>query len=425
MKSTKTFILFQVFSKNISKKLEAIIEPVHLEEEYFHDFHHNYSVLLRELQILPSAPMEVRRARTTLADRKVDLEVTVPSLEMTGLYSVQDMMQATKLVVPTTGRFRLQLYNVTGMGLAVLSSHPTTNNTVHLAAVDIKYDTSAWFMRVTEHGLNRNISDFIHNEEFGDSVKQKLWPELTRLLNDALEREANFLLGQQPIPVQMRDGRNSQKLEKQTSDSNRNVDGIVDSIISSAKSVIMQRLDNKIRLPDIAETFSALLFRGSFKARDGYASNLATLYRSGETSLTSDNDFLHLYGNLGFQNLQSFSHLPIVGGAVVAERLACSPPTNASRVQSPTGSLPDFRKCESCRMMPLVGQVFFNGISRFPRSCIPAPRSILTSLHSHRALNTSSLRAAQISQLTSTPIVHCTEKSAISASLSQEQCSTD
>ncbi|KAJ8897068.1 hypothetical protein PR048_002414 [Dryococelus australis] len=39
--------------------------------------------------------------------------------------------------------------------------------------------------------------------------------------------------------------------------------------------------------------------------------------------------------------------------ATVAERLARSPPTN--RVQSPAGS-PDFRKWESCRTMPLVGE---------------------------------------------------------------------
>ncbi|KAJ8883623.1 hypothetical protein PR048_015469 [Dryococelus australis] len=48
-------------------------------------------------------------------------------------------------------------------------------------------------------------------------------------------------------------------------------------------------------------------------------------------------------------------------GATVAERLACSPPTNANRVQSPSGSLPDFRMWELCRTMPLVG-----GFSRGP-----------------------------------------------------------
>ncbi|KAJ8890426.1 hypothetical protein PR048_009934 [Dryococelus australis] len=42
-------------------------------------------------------------------------------------------------------------------------------------------------------------------------------------------------------------------------------------------------------------------------------------------------------------------------GAVVAKRLACSPPTRSNRAQSPAGSLPDFRMWESCRTMPLVG----------------------------------------------------------------------
>ncbi|KAJ8865663.1 hypothetical protein PR048_033183 [Dryococelus australis] len=46
------------------------------------------------------------------------------------------------------------------------------------------------------------------------------------------------------------------------------------------------------------------------------------------------------------------SHLFI--GVTLAERLARSPPTKANRAQSPAGS-PDFRKWESCRMMPLIG----------------------------------------------------------------------
>ncbi|KAJ8869225.1 hypothetical protein PR048_030797 [Dryococelus australis] len=40
-------------------------------------------------------------------------------------------------------------------------------------------------------------------------------------------------------------------------------------------------------------------------------------------------------------------------------------PTKAIRVQSPAGSLPDFRKWDSCRMMSLFDG-FSSGISRFP-----------------------------------------------------------
>ncbi|KAJ8897776.1 hypothetical protein PR048_003126 [Dryococelus australis] len=42
-------------------------------------------------------------------------------------------------------------------------------------------------------------------------------------------------------------------------------------------------------------------------------------------------------------------------GATVAERLACSPPTKAIRVQSTAGSIAGFRVWESCRTMPLFG----------------------------------------------------------------------
>ncbi|KAJ8881328.1 hypothetical protein PR048_017809 [Dryococelus australis] len=58
-------------------------------------------------------------------------------------------------------------------------------------------------------------------------------------------------------------------------------------------------------------------------------------------------------------------------GAAVPERLACSPPTKANRVQSSAGSLPDFRMWESCRTMSLFGG-FSRGTPVFPRPFIPA-----------------------------------------------------
>ncbi|KAJ8870824.1 hypothetical protein PR048_027123, partial [Dryococelus australis] len=49
-------------------------------------------------------------------------------------------------------------------------------------------------------------------------------------------------------------------------------------------------------------------------------------------------------------------------GAAVAERLDCSALTKMNRAQSPAGSLPDFRKWESCRTMPLVGAGFLGDL---------------------------------------------------------------
>ncbi|KAJ8872670.1 hypothetical protein PR048_026281 [Dryococelus australis] len=77
----------------------------------------------------------------------------------------------------------------------------------------------------------------------------------------------------------------------------------------------------------------------------------------------------------------------------------CYDPTEAGRVQSPTGSLPDFRKWDSWLTMPLVGGFFF-GVSRFPRPCIPALlRTRLTAPSSALMTKTSMLRAGQISPL--------------------------
>ncbi|KAJ8875468.1 hypothetical protein PR048_023363 [Dryococelus australis] len=50
-----------------------------------------------------------------------------------------------------------------------------------------------------------------------------------------------------------------------------------------------------------------------------------------------------------------FTHSATKAAGLVFKRLAWSPPTKANRARSPAGSLRDFRKCESCRTIPLVG----------------------------------------------------------------------
>ncbi|KAJ8881489.1 hypothetical protein PR048_017970 [Dryococelus australis] len=57
----------------------------------------------------------------------------------------------------------------------------------------------------------------------------------------------------------------------------------------------------------------------------------------------------------------------------VTERLACSPPTQANRVQPPTGPLQDFRMWKSCRAMPLV-----SGFSQGSSVSAAAPYSPLS-----------------------------------------------
>ncbi|KAJ8866142.1 hypothetical protein PR048_033666 [Dryococelus australis] len=78
----------------------------------------------------------------------------------------------------------------------------------------------------------------------------------------------------------------------------------------------------------------------------------------------------------------SYHRLATTPSAALRERLDCSPPTKANRVKLHAGSLPDVRKRESCRTMPLVGG-FSRGSPVSPalsfRCC-----SILTSLHPHR-----------------------------------------
>ncbi|KAJ8865813.1 hypothetical protein PR048_033335 [Dryococelus australis] len=87
-----------------------------------------------------------------------------------------------------------------------------------------------------------------------------------------------------------------------------------------------------------------------------------------------------------------------IPGAVVAEWLACSPPTKANRVQFPARSLPDFHTCELWQAMPLV-----SGFSRGSPVYYPTlsfrRRSILTSI-TLIGFETSLLRVAQFSSLT-------------------------
>ncbi|KAJ8897535.1 hypothetical protein PR048_002882 [Dryococelus australis] len=86
-------------------------------------------------------------------------------------------------------------------------------------------------------------------------------------------------------------------------------------------------------------------------------------------------------------------------GAAVAERLDCSPPIKANRVQSPTGLLPDFASGDHagrCRWsVGFLGDLPFT----LPQHSSAAPRSHLIS--PLPALKTSLLRAVHTSQLNS------------------------
>ncbi|KAJ8883882.1 hypothetical protein PR048_015737 [Dryococelus australis] len=94
----------------------------------------------------------------------------------------------------------------------------------------------------------------------------------------------------------------------------------------------------------------------------------------------------------------------------VTERLTCSPPSKANRVQSPVGSLPDFQMRESCWTMPL----------NLP---FPAPLRSDAAAHSPQspssALKTSLLKAAQISSPTSLTHVLLPNTSATTTSVEQ------
>ncbi|KAJ8875346.1 hypothetical protein PR048_023241 [Dryococelus australis] len=84
-------------------------------------------------------------------------------------------------------------------------------------------------------------------------------------------------------------------------------------------------------------------------------------------------------------------------GASVAERLDCSPPITANRVQSPAGSLLDFDMWETCRTIPLFGGITRDPLPPPPPACALWRSSILTSFQPNLALKASLLRAARIS----------------------------
>ncbi|KAJ8874535.1 hypothetical protein PR048_025395 [Dryococelus australis] len=92
------------------------------------------------------------------------------------------------------------------------------------------------------------------------------------------------------------------------------------------------------------------------------------------------------------------------GGTTMTERLDCSPPTVANRVQSPAGLLRIFASGNRARTMPLVGGGFLGDLP-FP----PPPNSGAAPYSPQTpksALKTSLLRAANISSLTQIWITH-------------------
>ncbi|KAJ8867883.1 hypothetical protein PR048_031688 [Dryococelus australis] len=95
--------------------------------------------------------------------------------------------------------------------------------------------------------------------------------------------------------------------------------------------------------PDVTSSFRDARISPPYKSH-------APRARGGQLCPTADTTLCHLCRETGQESARAHTQ-----GAVVAERLACSPPTRANRAQSPAGSHPGFRMWESCRTMPLLG----------------------------------------------------------------------
>ncbi|KAJ8890837.1 hypothetical protein PR048_010346 [Dryococelus australis] len=127
---------------------------------------------------------------------------------------------------------------------------------------------------------------------------------------------------------------------------------------------------SKVRTSDLRPGDAFSLVNGDAGlAHDGSRNALYSPSRSGLHTVEADIapqalDTPHYLDRLPYNKkihaLPSNPLFSLYDGATVDERLDCSPPAYANRVQSPAGPLSDFRKWESCRTMPLVGKISLN-----------------------------------------------------------------
>lgn len=238
------------------------------------------------------------------------VDVDLNTIEMKGNYEIVNRDQIGVLPVTNSGRIKFTLENVTANGYVGFKRNPndsltTTNYNLDYAVENIKIE-------VTYLGMNQNspVRSEIEYKDIEKTLLKLFQADLWyKVQTQIIKYNLDYVLSDvsvQELFLHKKELLSRYSVRGELLD--RLANRVVDAFLLKANAMIHDKGFSKIPIEDFQrsfqESYGPITLWGGFQAEDGHASNLSTIYRTGNFSLVRQppNEFV-AFGSLGLKEL--------------------------------------------------------------------------------------------------------------------------
>lgn len=233
----------------------------------------------------------LRQIETDMLHSVFSVVVDLNNIELGGQYEIVNREQVGVLPVTNFGKIHVYMENVTASGY--IGFKRNANDSLETTNYNLEYKVER--LRIQVIYLGRNQEEIIRSEVEYDDIDQTLLKLFKsdlwyRVQTDIIKANLDQVLSD--ISVQELFLNKKELLTKfgvRGEVMDKLANNIVDRFLAQANGLIYDKGLSTIKIGDFQRSFSQswglLTFWGGFEAADGYASNLSTIYRTGNFSI--------------------------------------------------------------------------------------------------------------------------------------------
>lgn len=277
-----------------------------------HSFIHNIIVVphstIHDLSSSNAIASRLRHLETDMLHNVFTLDVDLNNIEMKGKYEMVNRDQIGMLPVIHTGKIKITLQNVTAKGFVGFKRG--ANDSLTTTNFNLKYDVERIKIEVIYLGMNKDKP--IRSELEYDNIEKTLLKLFQadlwyKIQTEVIKFNLDYVLADvsvQELFLHKKELLNRYSLRGEILD--RWANRMVDEFLVKANVLIRERGLSKIPIENFQrsfqESYGPVTLWGGFQAEQGFASNLSTIYRTGNFSIVHQppNEFI-TFGALGLK----------------------------------------------------------------------------------------------------------------------------
>lgn len=264
---------------------------------------------IRGLETTNTITSRLRNLETDMLHNVFTVDIDLDTIVLQGDYKIVNRDQIGVLPVTNSGKIKFTLENVTANGLVGFRRDPindslkTTNFNIDYKMENLKIEVR--YMTMDKKEPNRSEIEY---KDIDDTLlklfKADLW---YKVQTQIIKFNMDYVLSD--VSVQDLFQHNTELIERYSLRGealDRFANKVVDEFLRKTNAMIKEKGLSRIPIDNFQRSFQQswglVSFTGGFEAQDGYASNMSTIYRTGNFSIVNlpTNEFI-TFGALGLK----------------------------------------------------------------------------------------------------------------------------